>query len=90
MSINEQLKALYEAWKDGLDRNNPIAATLSSPGLVSVTPTFESASNRVLIIGQEDKGNQWSQAGLDDYPGYDQAGIQELFIPLLASIPPFH
>lgn len=74
--MNDDLKALYTSWKEGLDRDNPIATKLSPPSLVSVAPPFENASDRVLIVGQEDMGNQWSQAGLNDYPAYGYAGIR--------------
>lgn len=65
-SMNEQLHALYTSWKGKLDRGEPVAAELSPPGLLKVTSSYENATRRVLVIGQEDMGNQWDQSILDD------------------------
>lgn len=82
MSMNDELKLLYESWKCGLDRDDPSASQLSPPSLVSVTASYEVAERRVLVIGQEDRGNPWSQKGLRDYPGYAAAGIQWPYDPI--------
>lgn len=83
MSMNDELRQLYTSWKAGLERGNLNGNQLSPPALICVTPTYERASERVLIVGQEDRGNQWSQEGLHD-PAYRYPATQWPYEPILS------
>ena len=73
MTINGRLHDLYSAWKARLEPSDSFGSQLSPPPLVSVPDDYETADAGVVFIGQEDKGNAWSQKILDD-PAYRYGG----------------
>lgn len=64
------LDDIYRAWKSGLARAHPYGDRLGPPLLLSMTADYQHAARRVLVIGQETFGWQWTAQLTQSYPAY--------------------
>lgn len=72
MNANEMqnsLEAGYAEWRTSLHLSDE-AAQLSAPLLLSVTPAYVSAKRRILFVGQETYGWNWTRDLRSRYPQY--------------------
>lgn len=70
-SMNAQLYDIYQDWKSSIPPEKNLYHALSAPLLLNVTSDYIVAKKKVLVIGQETFGWEWTselQARFPDYP----------------------
>ena len=68
-SVQDELAALYQDWRAGLDSSKQVDG-LSPPLLLSVSDDYCQAERRIVVFGQETKGWQWNRNLRKDFPKY--------------------
>lgn len=65
-----RLEQAYHRWKAGLELGNENSSLLGPPLLLNVREEFDKAECRVLVVGQETFGWQWTRQLRESYPDY--------------------
>ncbi len=66
------LQRTYKLWKADLEQGNPNSPMLGPPLLLNVHEDYERAACKILVIGQETFGWQWTQKLRENNPEYPE------------------
>ena len=71
--VQKELKTIYDEWRVFLQLQAIGASQLSPPLLLSVSESYTSAKRRILFVGQETYGWDWTKDLQIKYPEYPNA-----------------